>query len=1324
MKKIFILILLTIHLFGNNVEMAKDLFDNKEKHKEAIEIFQKFPDDAESEYYLGKAYYYGMGVEKDERKAFEYAKKSADKNNSSGLNLLGVIYLDGKYVSKNEELALNYYNKASNLGNTKAIKNLASMYENGEYVNQDLKKAKELYQKLIDLSDKDGYLGFASIYTYHEYNSKEALKYYSRFESHGGKHPNTFQNMAVLYSELKNTEKEIEYHRKAAELGNDHSMLVLYDLLQKEENIKYRLNKNEHFDSLIKSAELGNKDAILEIIYDDELHKVISDEELLSWMKKGVDLKLELAYLPLYLYYLDKNESKNIKEFLEKSYYEDHNIEMGCYLSSYYSNTLIANNYEKENFVKSYNLANEIISKHPNNEKISSCYTSLAYIYRVGTGVEKNKHKAIELYKDIKENYKNIEYLQNMANKAIEEIETELKTEKDFENNPKNQTIKDEKNLYTFIDNFSKVDQLVTVLTSSNYYFLSTSDKSIKIVDKKTLNVIKELRGYIANGIDGIVTSMAYDEKNKLLYCAGVNSTKNYILNDIIKVYDITTGKIVKTIQNKKSLKNTFLNISDDGKYLIAINNQNLLNYINIETNEIMHFNFNGLNKFIFANIEKKDSDYLIHLVSKEDKFYTISTNKNKIILEEPFNNQIDIKSKTYIPIIEGYKILNNFHEFNSINNISYSNNSLQIEIDDKSIFNFKANNLNLQGSFKEEPIYDSISINYIDDTSTLEILKNNIKIGLINLGEQKISYHKVIDNKYIFIVSTDLLFQGFYDLKGNPLLMLDGVLSLQKNLIFNKNYLITYGDDNIVHIWDKNVLLNSKYNQDLYDENIMDMLSYTIGGNPSEMFEREYSSEDIDLLIKNQFIDINYKYNSEKLKSFLKSFMVKKEFIKPIVSIYIKNKNDWIMYTPEGLFTYGGIGKDLLKYHKNQGLYKEAKIIENDMLFEKFYRPDLIKRILAGEKVELPMDVKSVILNIMPPELKFLEYTMINNKDIELTYQICDAGNGVSDQKLIINGQAIIPPQSRAITIEKSDLDNHCNVYKSIHTLYPGKSYIEVKASDKDMNISNTTNKLEVFADYKIIEKTNDINDVELKKFEQNDKYIILEKSNLYFLSLAVSNYEDPTYNLKYPVQDVTSIKENFLNNKTTFENIYTFELKNDQVTKSNINDIFNEISNKLKINDTFVLYIAGHGSTIDGKYQFIPYKIHETISINDLKYNLSKIANYTNKSLVMLDTCYSGALIDNLNDEYTSKRLAHDNNNINYIVASSSTQVALEGYKNKGIFTYSVLDAFNNNQTLKVSNLAEHVLKLVPKITQKKFHYRQNPQIKLNENFILLNN
>ena len=165
----------------------------------------------------------------------------------------------------------------------------------------------------------------------------------------------------------------------------------------------------------------------------------------------------------------------------------------------------------------------------------------------------------------------------------------------------------------------------------------------------------------------------------------------------------------------------------------------------------------------------------------------------------------------------------------------------------------------------------------------------------------------------------------------------------------------------------------------------------------------------------------------------------------------------------------------------------------------------------------------------------------------------------------------------------------------------------------------------------------------------------------------------------------------------------------------------IFDEISKKLKLNDTFVLYIAGHGTVQDGKYQFIPYKIDEKISIDNIKQNLGKIANYTNKSLVMLDTCYSGAVIENISDNATTNRLSHDNDSINYIVASSSEQVALEGYNNHGIFTYSVLDAFDKNDKLKVKDLSDYVTQVVPKITQEKFHFEQRPQVKLNQNFIL---
>lgn len=1297
MRKVFLLILLTIHLFGNTIEIATDLFENKQQYKEAIDIFQKFKEDPESQYYLGKAYYFGMGVNKDLKKSFEYAKKSADKNNSSGLNLLGVMYQNGEGVKKDELKALEYYNKSADLNNFKAMFNLARLYANldeqgREYssvIKKDYEKALSWYRKAYELGNV------------------EAAYYYGT---------------ALSSNEIGKDEEAIEVYKVFLDKYNENMKEMaafVYDSLawiyEKKKDYK------KAYENYGKSANLGNNDAILNIIYLHDISE-IPNEEYLNWMKKGVELKLDPAYNTLYGYYLNNKNHKNLKLFLEKAYYEDKNFEMGCNLANYlsYDNLMEGNDFSiTYNPKESLKIINEIILQHPFHEKISSCYTTLAYFYVQGNYLEKNYEKAIEIYKQIKQNY-SAPYLQKFSSESINDFESKIKEEKSIENNSISKNINDENNLFTVIENFSKVEQVATVLTSENYYFISTSDKAIKVIDKRTLQPIKELSGYISTGADGLVTAMAYDEKNKLLYCSGLNSTKNYILNDIIKVYDIDTGKIVKTIQNKKSFKNTFLNISKDGKYLAAINNNNFINFINIETNEIQNFNLQSLNDFIFADIEKTSSDYLIHLVSKDYIFYTISHTQNKIISKEPFNNQININAKTFISKEEGMKILNNFESFVPINKLLYKNNNLQIELENKYIFDFLSNNLIIKDSAIDES-NKKITVNYLDDGSTLEILKKNKKIGLINVGNQKIIYHKIIDNKYIFVVNTDYITQGFFDLNGNPLLILEGIISNQKNLINNQNYLITYGDDNILHIWDKKILENSKYNKGLYDQNILNTFSYGVGGNPIEMIEANFSEE--DLINAKKSMRINYKLDSEKIKSYFKFFMTKKESIKPLVSLYIKNENDWIMYTPEGLFTYGGNGKDLLKYHQNQGLYKEAKIVENDRLFEKFYRPDLIKKILAGEKVEIPIDVKSVILNIMPPELKILVNKMLNTKDIELTYQVCDAGNGIADVKLIINGQAINPPQSRGFSIEQKENQNDkCKIYKSVHTLYPGKSTIEFKAYDKDMNIANVSDKVEVTADYKIIEKSKNMSIDDIKKLEIENKNVVLEKSNLYFLSLAVGDYEDKNYNLKYTVNDVESVKEKFVkNSKDTFENIFTYKLQDNKVTKDNIDKIFDEISQKLKINDTFVLYIAGHGTIQDGKYQFIPYKIDEKISIDNIKQNLAKIANYTNKSLVMLDTCYSGAVIENINDNATTNRLSHDNNSINYIVASSSNQVALEGYNNHGVFTYSVLDAFDKNQTLKVNVLSDHVTELVPKITQEKFHFEQRPQVKLNQNFIL---
>ncbi len=1301
MRRIFLLIALVASLFGNTIDIAKDLFDNKEIYKEAIEIFEKYKDDGEAQYYLGKAYLYGMGVEKNEKKAFEFAKKSADKNNPSGLNLLGVMYEYGQGVEKDGAKALKYYQKASNLKSTKAIRNLALMYENGNFVKKDLNKAIELNQQLINLKDKYGFLGLANINTYQTNNYEEALKYYLLFEENDGKESSAFQNMAVIYSNKGNTEKAIEYYRKSSKLGNNHSMLLLFDFLEKNENIKYRLYENEHFDSLIKSAELGNTDAILEIIYDDNLPNILGEEKFLIWMKKGIDLKLESAYLPLYMYYQDKKDFKNLKLFLEKAYYEDKNLDMGCYLSSYYLNFI--NIYpEKADFEKAYILASEIIDKNPIDKNLYLCYSTLSSMYEKGNYLVKSLEKAIEISK------KSLEVSEDFAKKYdleyIKEKEKELEIE--LKKNSKQLEkidIKDEK-IFPILNNFTKKEQVISAIETKDYFFFAVNDKSIKMYDKKDLKFLKEFRPWISYGVEGNPMQMAFDENKKLLYFSTLNSIKDISKNGLIHVLNINTGKIIKTLKNTNAIRNTYLDISSDGKYLVAINNNNLFNIINTEDNTIQHYNFNEKGTFLSANIKKEKDDYIAYFGNKDDeKIYKFSLNEARNISIEDFNYQTKFKT---VNVEQATKI------FDNMNNIDFS----------MLINNFNFENLDIKNILNpsKQKIPTHLKVNKKYDGQVIEFVnsKNNVRKDYLMIGDVKILNTHYIKNKYILLITSDISFMPILNEKGEVIANLQGFSTIQKNIDLNKHRLITSGDDNVVHVFDLKNLDNLKYNDNEYDEDVLNGFIKTFGDTKDEII-KGFENFDEEYLVNYQKTNsLSFTPTKEQVKNYFKLFAAKKELIFPIASLYIKNEKDWIIYTREGLFTYGGNGKDLLKYHQNQGLYKEAKIIENDKLFDKFYRPDLIKKILAGEKVEIPMDVKSVILNILPPELKILENKMLNIKDIELTYQICDAGNGMADLKLLINGQAINPPQSRGISIEKIDNQNDkCEIYKSVHTLYPGNSTIELKAYDKEKYIANVSEKLEVNANYKIVEKSSNISKKDMNK---DENYELVDKANLYLLSLAVDDYENKNLNLKYPVKDVNTIKEEIkLKSKSTFENIYTFDLYNEKVTKENINQIFDEISKKIKYNDTFILYIAGHGIDKDGKYQLVSYKINEKISIDDLKQNLSKIV--TNKSLVLLDTCQSGAAIDDIVDKTaTVNRLSHDDNR-NYIVASSKDQVALEGYNEHGVFTYSVLDAFKNNENLKVWGLAVHVSEVVPKITQEKFHFEQRPESKLNHNFIL---
>jgi TPR repeat protein len=104
---------------------------------------------------LGYMYLQGTGVEKDQKKAFEYFKKAAENGSVDGQYNTGLAYVRGEGVEKNLAEAAQWFEKAAYQGDAGAQFNLGLMYFNGEGVTRDGLQA----SVWLRLASEQGYKG-------------------------------------------------------------------------------------------------------------------------------------------------------------------------------------------------------------------------------------------------------------------------------------------------------------------------------------------------------------------------------------------------------------------------------------------------------------------------------------------------------------------------------------------------------------------------------------------------------------------------------------------------------------------------------------------------------------------------------------------------------------------------------------------------------------------------------------------------------------------------------------------------------------------------------------------------------------------------------------------------------------------------------------------------------------------------------------------------------------------------------------------------------------------------------------------------------------
>jgi WD40 repeat protein len=414
-----------------------------------------------------------------------------------------------------------------------------------------------------------------------------------------------------------------------------------------------------------------------------------------------------------------------------------------------------------------------------------------------------------------------------------------------------------------------------------------------------------------------------------------------------------------------------------------------------------------------------------------------------------------------------------------------------------------------------------------------------------------------------------------------------------------------------------------------------------------------------------------------------------------------------WLAWTPEGYFDASPGSEALMGYHLNRGADREGEFVDARQLWETFYQPGLIARRLDAdgeqllrEQVQRRGDVRRLLADGSVPQLA-LESAASAQTDgrYELVVRVVGAGRGEGRLVLRVDDGAELAGRWNAPALTPG------SVVRMPVDLADGRRKLSVELVDARGVASKTVTA-----------------DVTVKRPDG------AAEGTLHVLAVGVANYRRVTPKLKFAADDARALVTRLAKNGGARFNgrVVTRTLADQEATVAAIGRALGEMAAKARPEDTFVLFMAGHGTVVDQQYYFLPWELEGTDDAAVRAQGLGQqqlrgwLSQLPAKSLLLLDTCRAGQALqppagaaDEEGAVSTLSRLSQRS----VIVASSSDAVALEGHQGHGVFSWAVLDAldradYDDNGAVDVSDIATHARKHVPAITEKVFKHRQNPR------------
>jgi WD40 repeat protein len=437
------------------------------------------------------------------------------------------------------------------------------------------------------------------------------------------------------------------------------------------------------------------------------------------------------------------------------------------------------------------------------------------------------------------------------------------------------------------------------------------------------------------------------------------------------------------------------------------------------------------------------------------------------------------------------------------------------------------------------------------------------------------------------------------------------------------------------------------------------------------------------------------------------------------LVTVFPVGNGEWLRLTAEGFFDSSPNAAASLS------VVRGLDITSIDQVYQALYRPDLVRDKLAGDPAGRVKDAagKLDLDQVMgsgaaPRGAITAPQDGVRIADAQVTAQavVTDAGGGIGHIEWRVNG-VTLGVKARGLAPAGAAPANAVTVTQVL-PLEAGDNVIEVIAYNGKDLIASPAARLRVT-------RTGGAE----------------ARPRLHVLAVGVNEYWDGRLKLNYAVNDARAIAAAFEKVAKVADRLYegakTTTLTDAEVTRDHLGMVFAQVAAEVRPSDVFVLFIAGHGKTLDGRYYFIPYDFRFQDQGSYAKSALSQeqwqqwvSAIQARKSILIYDTCESGTVTADqpasrglvaIEEQATAIEKLRQATGRTVLAASTDTQPALEGIKGHGVLSLAVLEALekgpvNKDGLIEVTGLISFVDDEVPALSFQAFKRRQIPQAKFN--------